>query len=701
MIELLAPAGSPESVIAAVQNGADAVYLGLGGFNARRNAKNFTDKEFAQAAEYCRMRDVKVYVTLNTLVSDRELDRAVTMAKKAWSLGADAVLVQDLGLVKALRQAVPELPLHASTQMSIHSLEGAKVAAAMGLKRVVLARELSLRDIRTITREAGIETEVFVHGALCMCYSGQCYMSAMIGRRSGNRGLCAQPCRQVYNSGAKGSDHPLSLKDLCLVESLDLLQSAGVASCKIEGRMRRPEYVGIVTSIYSRILKGGETVTDEDMEVLRQAFSRDGFTDAYLRGTSGPEMLGVRREEDKPDAATNALFSTTRRNYLNGEYQRVPVDFAALVKKDQLSKLAVRDKDGNQAAVEGPVPEYAFHVELNAARLKTQLSKSGGTPFLCDGLRAEIDPGLSLSASQINEMRRQLLTKLLELRRPLKGERDVSGKYEEPGTPVMDYERPQVNVSVLKADQLSSELAQLMHGGRICIPLEELREAEPMLTPFRKAGVRPVVTLPRVFHDHENEAVETELRFALDHGIKEALVGNLGQIVTCRRLGFIVRGDYGLNAYNSFSLRVLKDLKLASATASFELRLSQIRNLVRTLDTEVIVYGRLPLMITENCIVRNSTGVCSCETFPGITDKNGFTFPVVKTYGCRNMVLNSQKLFLADQREDYEEIGLWAVRLMFTTENARECVNVLRRYLGEGDAEPGAFTRGLYYRGVE
>ncbi len=699
MIEILAPAGSPEAVVAAVQNGADAIYLGFGGFNARRNAKNFTEKEFAQAAEYCRVRDVKTYVTVNTLVGDRELDDAVKLARTAWKLGADAVLVQDLGLLKAIRQAIPDLPLHASTQMSIHNLEGAKMAAAMGLERVVLARELGIKDIRHITKNAGIETEVFVHGALCMSYSGQCYMSSVIGRRSGNRGLCAQPCRQPYNVGAKGNEYPLSLKDNCLVESLEALERAGVASLKIEGRMKRPEYVAIVTSIYSKILRHGEPATEEDMRVLRQAFSRDGFTDEYFHHRRGPQMLGVRREEDKPSAATNALFDTTRRNYLNGEYQRVPVNYAAIIKRDALSKLAVRDNDGNMVAVEGPVPEYAFHVELSQNRLKTQLSKSGGTPFICEGLKSEIEPGLSLSVGQINEMRRNLLTGLMEKRREKPLERELGGGYDPVGEPTHEHELPVLNISVLKAEQLGEQLAQFAPH-TLYIPMEELRKAQEKLEIFTKVGTKICVIVPRVFHEHEREDVEAELRFALDHGVTEALVGNIGHIIMCRKMGFTVRGDFGLNVYNSHTLQAYKDLGLTSATASFELRMSQIRDLVKTVDTEMIVYGRLPLMITENCVAKNSTGVCSCETFAGITDKNGFTFPVVKAYGCRNVVLNSQKLFLAD-RADYTAVGLWGVRLAFTTENARECVNITRRYLGDSSYEPGSFTRGLYYRGVE
>ena len=220
MIELLAPAGSPEAVIAAVQNGADAVYMGLDNFNARRGAKNFTDEEFQKALRYCRVRGCKVYVTMNTLINDREIDQAVEAAALASRQGADGIIIQDLGLIRVLRQALPDIPLHASTQMSLHNLAGVEAAAEMGLTRAVLARELSLEQIRFITQNASIETEVFVHGALCFCHSGQCYMSSLIGRRSGNRGMCAQPCRMQYSLGGRMDDYPLSLKDNCLIDRL-------------------------------------------------------------------------------------------------------------------------------------------------------------------------------------------------------------------------------------------------------------------------------------------------------------------------------------------------------------------------------------------------------------------------------------------------------------------------------------------------
>ena len=301
MTELLSPAGSPEAVIAAVQNGADAVYLGLGDFNARRGAKNFTEEEFEKAVRYCRIRGCRVYVTLNTLVDDRETEEAVAQARLASSLGADGLIVQDLGLVRALRAALPDMPLHASTQMSIHNLAGVEAAAELGLTRAVLARELSIDQIRYITSHASIETEVFVHGALCFCHSGQCYMSALIGRRSGNRGMCAQPCRMAYSLGGRMDDYPLSLKDNCLVEKLSELEDAGVACLKIEGRMKRPEYTALVTGVYAKVLHERRAPTQDELNTLESAFSRDGFTQGYY--TCAARTRTARAKSSSPPPA--------------------------------------------------------------------------------------------------------------------------------------------------------------------------------------------------------------------------------------------------------------------------------------------------------------------------------------------------------------------------------------------------------------
>ena len=411
-MELLSPAGSPEAVIAAVQNGADAVYLGLGDFNARRGAHNFSPEEFEKAVRYCRLRNCRVYVTLNTLVNDREMKTAVDAARLASACGADAILVQDLGLASVIHTALPDIPLHASTQMSIHNLAGVEAAAQMGLTRAVLARELSLEEIRFISKNASIETEVFVHGALCFCHSGQCYLSAMIGRRSGNRGMCAQPCRMQYSLGGRMDDYPLSLKDNCLADRLLALEEAGVACVKIEGRMKRPEYTGIVTGIYSKLLKEKRGPSPDEMNILERTFSRQGFTQGYLDGDKA-DMHGIHAE---PDDGIETLYADARKAYSEGELRRVPVHFYTVVTKGERARAIAFDNDGNRSVAFGPVPERAKRQGVTANYIVEQMYKTGGTPFTVVENRAKADDGLYLAAADINELRRKLVSGISEKR---------------------------------------------------------------------------------------------------------------------------------------------------------------------------------------------------------------------------------------------------------------------------------------------
>ena len=694
MIELLSPAGSPEAVIAAVQNGADAIYMGLGNFNARRGAKNFTDEEFERSMRYCRIRGCKVYVTLNTLVNDREIAQAVESARLASQLGADGIIIQDLGLAYAIRQALPDIPLHASTQMSIHNLAGVEAAAEMGMTRAVLARELSLEQIKFITQHASIETEVFVHGALCFCQSGQCYMSALIGRRSGNRGMCAQPCRMQYSLGGRMDDYPMSLKDNCLVDRLRELEDAGVACLKIEGRMKRPEYTAIVTKIYSKALKEHRQPSDEEMETLEKAFSRQGFTQGYFNGDK-KDMFG-RREE--PDKDTEKLFTLARKGYSEGELRRVPVHFYTVAEKGMPVKAIAFDDDGNRAAAMGGVPEKARGQGLSATYITEQMFKTGGTPYNCVENRAQADPGLYLPASEINDLRRRLVSELSEQRAKPPIRR--VGKLPEKPKGKLPTGDPAMIFQVLTEEQLSPELAALKPQ-YLYVPLTLMTEKLDLLRPFAEQGTIPVAVLPRVIADNEAAAVYDMLSRMFDQGVNEALVGNLGHAMLAKKAGMKLRGDFGLNTFNALSMEVIRQAGFISATASFELRLSQIRDMIKPLDTELIIYGRIPLMVSDQCIIRHSAGRCNCQTPGQMADRMGSVFPVVKEFGCRNVIYNAHKLYLADKAEDVYAAGAWGLRMMFTTEGMRECVEVAKGYMGLSDYKPNVLTRGLYYRGVD
>lgn len=694
MIELLSPAGSPEGVIAAVQNGADAVYMGMGAFNARRGAKNFTDEEFVKAVRYCHVRGCKVYVTLNTLVNDREMRDAVAAAKLASDAGADALIVQDLGMSYAIRCALPDIPLHASTQMSLHNLAGVEAAAEMGITRAVLARELSFEQIRFITKNASIETEVFVHGALCFCHSGQCYMSALIGRRSGNRGLCAQPCRLQYSLGGRMDDHPLSLKDNCLVDQIRRLEEAGVASLKIEGRMKRPEYTGIVTGVYAKAIREQRNPDKEEMELLEKTFSRQGFTQGYFIGDK-LDMFGVRSE---PDKDADKIFAAARKQYAEGEMRRVPVHFYTVLEKGEHIKAIAFDDDGHKAIATGPVPERAKRQGLTEQYLTEQMFKTGGTPYNCIENKAKAEPGLYLPASEINELRRKLIAQLSAEREKAPERRTL--RIPAPPVNVPAISDPARIYQVRTAEQLTPELAELKPD-YIYFPAMELAENFDPLRPFIDNGAHPVAVMPRVITDDQSREVYAALEKLFDYGVNEALTGNLGHVFIARQAGMKVRGDFGLNAFNSYTLRVLQDAGFISATASFELRLAQIKAMAKPVDTELIIYGRLPLMVSDQCIIRQSAGRCNCQTPGQLSDRMGSVFPVVKEFGCRNVIYNAHKLYLADKRDDLYALGLWGLRMLFTTESPRECVEVAKGYLGLTDYKPNVLTRGLYYRGVD
>ena len=692
MLELLSPAGSLDALHAAVCNGADAVYLGAEGFNARAGARNFTLDELPEAVRYCHVRGVRVYLTLNTLVTDRELPKVAEHIAAAARAGVDALIVQDLGVAALSRQIAPQLALHASTQLTVHSLEGVRELAALGFSCVVLSRELPREEIAYICRNSPVRIEVFVHGALCMCYSGQCYMSAVIGRRSGNRGQCAQPCRLPYGYGRFENRYPMSLKDNCLIRYLGELARMGVASLKLEGRMKRPEYVAIVTGIYRAALDGRE-VRSSDLSALRAAFSREGFTEGYYLGRTGPQMFGTRQPE-RPD---RELLAAARATYENLEPQRVPVDFYAIVAHGQNAMLAVQDADGHICQTQGAVPQDAEHRALTQDELAARLSKTGGTPYAARSVRSVVDPGLTLPAAEINRMRREVLAHLSAVRARRPAPQLLSYRALPPvlGTRAA----PVFTVSVLSAGQITGRLLRLKPAV-LYVPLSEIA-ARPDF--FRSLAARQTlaVVLPRIVWDSETRRLLDALDLAASLGICRALTGNVGQLSLLRSRGMEAAGDFGLNLTNSRAASELRDLGLCSLTASFELTLPQLRDLSKPLPTEMLVYGRLPLMLTENCLIRNRTGECSCGAGPvKLIDRKGEEFRIVRDCGtCRSVVLNGKKLYLLDKREDLRRFGLWALRLSFTTENPGEIDTVLSSLNAPFD--PGACTRGLYYRGVE
>lgn len=701
MMELLSPAGGWEAMVAAVQNGADAVYMGFGGLNARRSARNFTDEEFRAAVAYCHLRGVKVYLTLNTLVTDRELPAAAEALKKASDMGVDAILIQDWGIWRLAREIAPDVPLHASTQMSLHTLGGACRAAELGLERVVLARELSRRDIHTITRGCPAEIEVFGHGALCMCYSGQCEMSAVIGGRSGNRGACAQPCRLPYGVNEKAAGgHPLSLKDANLADYVQELEQMGVACLKLEGRMKRPEYVAVITGIYRHLLDEKRGPSREESRQLEAAFSRSGFTDGYYKGRTGPEMFGT-RPENAPEP--KELFARAKAGYSREDSRRVPVDMVCTLRAGEPVSLTA-SAGGHTVRAEGPTPEEARNRALTAAELQSRLEKTGGTVFRPRETRVELEEGLMLPASAVNALRRQALEGLeAALAQPPVRRTGTPSPLPQaqPGP-----DAPVLTCSIMRPEQLTEPLAQCE---TVYVPAELLEK----LDLDRWAEMTHIcAVLPRIFRTEDQAALRALLQQHRQK-LSAVAIGNLGHLPIAESLGLPLWGDLGLNLFNSESLLFWKELGLEAAAVSMELRWQQIRDLRKVLPCEAVVYGRLPLMIMENCVIRNQLGcrdagrdygdrtpACRCGQENVLVDRTGAQFPLVGQWGHRCEIENSKVLFLADKPE-WRQLGLTRARLRFTTESPEECVRVLQAYQGRSDYRPDQLTRGLFYRGVE
>ncbi|MBQ3378441.1 MAG: U32 family peptidase [Clostridia bacterium] len=697
--ELLSPAGSPEALRAAVAAGADAVYLGAPGFNARAGARGFCEEELFSAVKYAHKYGVKVHIAINTLFSDIERDAFLSAVRLSCEAGADALIVQDLGGISLIRKCAPNMPVHASTQASVHSLDGALALARLGASRIILARELSRGDIAYIAANSPVETEVFVHGAMCMSHSGQCLFSAMIAGRSGNRGRCGQPCRLAYEREDKRRGDFLSLKDMCLAAYIGELSKTGVTSLKIEGRLKRPEYVALVTAVYRRIIDEGTPPTEKEMRDLETIFSRDGFTDGYYTGKKGAHMFGMHRDNSDTPEYKAVLSRAKAICEREREEKKKSIDMSFSVKAGQNASLTVCSADGLAAKVSGSVPEPAKTRALSADTVRAQLMKTGGTPFSAKEISLDIEDGLSMKLSEINSMRRAALSKL---ERPTD---DLSKSFFElPSAAAHKRQKSgsgayAVSVYIDDIERLPKALAA--EADIIYMPLETIFEKCEAAEDLVRAGRRVFVKLPRVYFDREKPKIEKMLLCAKRIGVQGALTGNIGQIQFVRALGFEARCGFSLNAYNSYTLEVLKDMDISGVMLSYELTLPKIRAMAKPVDTEILIYGRQELMITENCLNGGDGAHCNmCKEYRTLTDRRGEKFFVRGEFGCRTTLLNGHVLYMIDRLKDLERLGVSHVRFDFTDETSEQIEAIYKRFKEKSAVRPLDFTRGLYYKGV-
>ena len=674
MAEILAPAGSPESVFAAVRSGADAVYLAGEQFNARRNAANFTAAALQESVAYCHAHGVKVYHALNTLVKDSEIGALKEEIERILTFGEDALILQDLGVAEIVKSLAPEMPLHASTQLSAHSLAGVQALEAAGFRRVVLARELSREEIAYIRRHTAVELEVFVHGALCMCVSGQCLMSAFFGARSGNRGLCAQPCRLPFSAGGKNR-HDLSLKDNSLLHYLPELQEMGIDSFKIEGRMKRPEYVAASVSACTRALAG--TYDSADEQQLKQIFSRQGFTDGYYTATRGKAMFGARTKEDVT-AADAKLLGGFAALYAK-ETPRVPCEIVCSMTAGAYPTVRLSAL-GKTAAVTGSkMPEPALHRALTKEEVADRLQKLGGTGFYAADARVDLQEGLMLSAGEINSLRREAVRVLQEALAAPK----VYRKGAMPALPPAHRcTRKQVYLRF-------ADIAQVPQGityDKIILPIEQAREA------VERFGTEALILeTPRVFFGLEEKLIAL-LERAKALGVTTVSVGNIGALYLARQRGFRVLAGLGTNIFNSYACEAVD---ADSILLSPEMSAAQIAALHTSKPVGAIVYGHLPLMISRNCPLHNAHDCAHCDKNGFITDRKGERFEVRCRFGASE-IFNPHALYMGDKEKNLQsDFSL----LYFTTEDSAQVAHILKLYASKSPAD-FAFTRGLYAKGV-
>lgn len=815
-IELLSPVGSWDHLIAAVENGCDAVYLGGTEFNARQSAQNFDIEDIAKAVEYCHIRGVKVFVTINILCKDKEMKSFLEFVRNIYEIGVDAVIVQDLGAASLIRKYFPDFELHASTQMTIHNTDGIHLLEEMGFSRVVLARELALSEISAMVQSTKLDVECFVHGALCIAYSGQCLTSSMIGGRSGNRGRCAQPCRLPYSlvDREKGAivaeafkeKHLLSPKDINTLHIIPELIEAGISSLKIEGRLKRPEYTAVVTRIYRKYIDlyledpQNYEIDPKDMEQITQIFNRGGVSTGYYEGKQGRDMMtfetpknwgipigkvvqynpktkiceialekelhigdGIEiwtKQKPIPSLVVTFMESTKKgvkikmegniypndvvyktsdkllleevqKTFKNAKpIKRIPVYGNIDVRLNQPLELTLWDDDGNVSCkVSDFQPEKSIQNSITREKIQQQVSKMGNTPYYLSHIAIHLDEGISISVSKINELRRNVVEELTEKRKTKIT--NTRGKVNLPAE-ILNLPKLEKRKSLLTVYCKNSLYVKgILDIGvdRIYIDYEELKDEEFITSisahPKRK-NTELIAVLPRISRNIEMRRLKKQIDVLEALPIDGYLLGNIGQIQALKLSERKKYGDFGLNVFNKYTANVLQQWGMEGVTLSPELNLKEINHIAEynTIHKEILVYGYLPLMITEYCMIGSTEGEmskdhsckgnCKGKTYYGLLDRKGMTFPVIADgKSCMSEILNSQPLFVLEQIKKIAQTGC-DIRIQLSIERKREALEIVAAYKAfmEGHSQDEyqflishmqeqGFTKGHFYRGVE
>ncbi len=674
--EILAPVGSEEQLLAAVRSGADAVYLGTKNFNARRNADNFDNFNLSEAVKYCHSYNVKVYVTLNTIIFDKELNSLYETIKEIAESGADAVIVQDFATIKAVKKICPTLPLHASTQMAIHNASGVKVLEKLGFTRVVLARELSFKEIEKIVESTTLETEVFVHGAHCMSVSGNCYISAFLGERSGNRGLCAQPCRLDWKIDNK--NFALSLKDMSYIDHIKELENIGVTSLKIEGRMKRPEYVASAVTACKNALNN----KNYDKDLLKAVFSRSGFTDGYLMDKRNSDMFGYRSKDDVI-SATNDVFKELQ-NLYKSDTPVTPVDMCFTITKESTILEATANGVTVTATTDGG--ETPIKNALSFEMAEKNLKKLGGTPYFLSDLKFNNPESLTLSLSVINALRRECVEKLdLEFNSTNREFFDVSPEFKESNK----KKTPTLRARFSEFNQYSSEFNICEY---LIFPIKEVLNHKEDLKEIKE---KVIIELPDLIYPFYEEKVLSNLQELKSFGLKNAISGNIGGIEIIKKAELNAFGGHTLNVTNSDAIEFYETQGVKDLTLSVELSAKAIDNISSNVKIGAYCYGNLPLMFFRNCPLKQKDGCDNCSGKRKITDRKNIEFDVLCHDKMYSVLHNSVPLYIMDKIN----LNCDFVTMYFTNESKSECKEILKLCKNKQSA-PFKKTAGLYLREV-
>jgi len=676
--ELLSPAGSPEALAAAIEGGADAVYFGAEKFSARMRAKNFTDTELADAVALCRAYGVRTYITVNTRLRDAELPAMLDVVGALYENGADALIMADLGAAALVRERFPDMELHASTQLSGCSAQDARMLASLGFSRMVCPRELSLRQISLLCGASPIDIEMFIHGAHCVSYSGQCMLSYAMGGRSGNRGECAQPCRLPYRvcgmEGASASEYPLSLKDMCLAEHIREVILSGAASLKIEGRQKSADYVYGVTKMYRTLLNERRDATKDEMAALAALFSRDGFSAGYFR-QNYRDMLGIRRADDTEMSKNAPAFE--------GLTRKVPLDAVFTLHRGQPAVLSLTC-GSKTVTVCGDIPDEARTAAMDAESARKNLSKFGGTPYVLANFTADIEEGLFCTPAKLNALRRQAVEKLTVL---------PPRRVNEPAQ--MSVSRPK------KSDAPIRRTAEFLSPGQIPPDAEEF--FDEIYLPLRCRVRDYSVMMPPYAPDKTLSQAAAALSIASPRSV---LVHSPAQIALANECGIPAFASLRLNVFNARCAEEILRMGAACITASPEIPLGAVRAM--NTPRAVIAYGRLPLMLTLRCAISNGGSCCRTEGSGGfredketnylciasLKDRTGTSFPLVGMYDCSNILYNSVPVYMADRTDLLAGCGAQVQHFIFSTESKSEAAEVIRAYRqGRAPADPASVRR--------